>query len=135
RLSDLAASIDRRMLRIASAIHFDDIRAQQIYIPHDQCPASEVVRTLLGYGTFCCRAVVVLAPYFHRKNRRAFEKIHACPGTNMISCAWTKGFPMRQVYVESGAISIRSSLPSLFGVMQQSRSNFQTRKARVIACW
>src|SRR5262249_50755825 len=98
-------------------------------------PAGKVVVTFRFHLPFCCRTIVVLAPYLHRKDWCAFEEIHACPRPYMIGRVWTKGLPMRKVYTESGTVPIHSSSPGVSFVIMQAYDQIHTRPARLIPRW
>ena len=70
---NIPAPVYRRIIRIASTVHFDHIGTEQIYVPYDQRATREIVVSLCFHFPLGCRAVVSLTPHFRSKYRRTIE--------------------------------------------------------------
>lgn len=60
----LAAAEEGWLSGVGGRVLLNDRLGQQVHVPHNQRPGSEVVRPLGGYRLFGTGAVVALAPHF-----------------------------------------------------------------------
>src|SRR5215831_10399355 len=123
------------MLGIAGLVGFDHVRAQQVHIPHHLGTASKVVSAPGCHRTFRCRAVVVFTADLDSENWCAFGEAHARPLASMVRGVRAESFPMGKIHLETRPISIRPASSGLSGIGPETRSNFETCKARIIPCW
>src|SRR5262245_21283336 len=134
RFCHIATPIDRRVSRITGPIDLNDIRIEQIHVPHDQGATGEIVSAFCLHGALCCRAIVVLTAHFDRKNGGAFEKAHACPGADMIRGVRAQGVPVRQMDVESFIICEGPASLDALRILPQRHVNFVASIPRIVPC-
>ena len=69
---------------------FDDIRAGQVHILDHQGSSREVVRTFIGQGLLCYRAIVSFASDFDRKDGGTIQETHPCRLADIEGCVRAK---------------------------------------------
>jgi hypothetical protein len=106
---------DHWMVRIARPVRRDHLVTQQIYIPHYQSPAGEVIGALLLHSPFGGWTVVVVAADFDGKDGRTFGKSHIRQGADIPGNVRAEGLAMRQHHSKPDII--REGIPTTYALL------------------
>jgi hypothetical protein len=71
---ELAATVDRRVVRTARAVNPDDFLAKHIHVPNHTSAGGEIILALGGHLAFRSWTIVVFAAYFDGEDWSALQE-------------------------------------------------------------